>query len=210
VTAVLAVRLREHHQFDVGRIAAQRAVRVAQVADLVRRQRETQRLVRALENGATARRQRDARERARGRVLEQLRGFADVIQDRFGHAIVDRAPQRRLVEHLADDDVKDAAFDAPHPRQAAAVRDVGRLRRPRGHGAEARNHQHAPAERDRGAPDAVGRPRSVAQQALEDLGLLLGRLAVEVDESDRTRRSGRGCRDSRAGSGSASSAAEPP
>ena len=41
-----------------------------------------------------------------------------------------------------DDDVADAALDAPHRREAADVRDVGRLRRPRRDRAEAR-HDHS-------------------------------------------------------------------
>ena len=42
VTAVLGVRLREHHQFDVPGVTPQRRECVDEVADLVFRQRQTQ------------------------------------------------------------------------------------------------------------------------------------------------------------------------
>ena len=42
VAAMLAVGLREHHQFDIGRVALQLRERLHQVVDLVRGERQTE------------------------------------------------------------------------------------------------------------------------------------------------------------------------
>ena len=58
VAAVLGVRLREHHELDVGGIAAEPAEILGEVLDLVRREREAQLRVRFLERGDRHRGQR--------------------------------------------------------------------------------------------------------------------------------------------------------
>ena len=68
----------------------------------------------------------------------------------------------------------------------------------------------APPERDRGAPGAVRRrPRPVVKQALQHVDLVRRQLALDVDEVIERGVQRRGYRGSRAGSASASSAAEP-
>ena len=42
VPAVLGVRLREHHELDIGGVASERAERLDQIVDLIARQREPQ------------------------------------------------------------------------------------------------------------------------------------------------------------------------
>src|SRR5690606_24407803 len=66
VAAVLGIGLREHHQFDIGWIAAQLAIPLAQVVDLVIGQRQTQAPV-----GIFQIRQRDPLQRTTRRVAEQ-------------------------------------------------------------------------------------------------------------------------------------------
>ena len=55
VAAMLGVRLREHHQLDVGRIAAEALEARCEVVDLVFGQRETKSRVRLDERGAALR-----------------------------------------------------------------------------------------------------------------------------------------------------------
>jgi hypothetical protein len=78
---VLAVRLREHHQLDVGRIAAELAVRAREVLDLVGREREAELAVGALDFGDG-----DRRERRGLRVLEQRGGLLEAadVRKRYG------------------------------------------------------------------------------------------------------------------------------
>ncbi len=52
VPAVLGVRLREHHELGVGRIAAERRVACGEIFDFVRREREAEALVRLFERSA--------------------------------------------------------------------------------------------------------------------------------------------------------------
>ena len=92
---MLRVRLREHHQLDVSRVAAQRLVVLQQVVDLVRRQRQTQLAVGRLEGGAAAADQVDLRQRRRLSTPEQAFGLLDAGEHRFGHAVVDQRQQQR-------------------------------------------------------------------------------------------------------------------
>ena len=75
VPAMLGVRLREHRELDVGRIAAQRAKARVEVLDLVGRQRQTEFDVGRFERARPSREQRDGRERPRRDVREQPRGI---------------------------------------------------------------------------------------------------------------------------------------
>ena len=74
VPAVLGVGLREHHQLDVGRIAAEFGVALAQVVDLVLRQRQAEARVGARRASASG--TRFERRRARGAANSAARVVA--------------------------------------------------------------------------------------------------------------------------------------
>ena len=132
VAAVLGVRLREHHQLDVGRIAAELARSAStQVVDLVVGEREAER--------ACSRRAASRRRRRRAATMPQRARRAGVRERRcasigsrdehaLGHAIV-RAARRapRDVDRVADERPLDAALDARRPRRA---RSCARCRSP--------------------------------------------------------------------------------
>ncbi len=64
VPAMLGVRLREHHELDVGRVAAERAEARDEIVDLVGRERKPELRVGAHERIAALRQQRDASQAA--------------------------------------------------------------------------------------------------------------------------------------------------
>ena len=89
VPAMLGVRLREHHELDVGRVALQRRELRREIVDLVARQREAELAVGALERGAPAREHVDGAHRPRRvRGEQQLLAAARSVQQRLRHAIV--------------------------------------------------------------------------------------------------------------------------
>ncbi|SPU80533.1 Uncharacterised protein [Burkholderia multivorans] len=151
VTAVLAVRLREHHQLDVGRIALELAERIDEVVDFVFGEREAQLDVRALERAAAGAEHVDRRQRLGRQFVEQVFRVVARSHHAFGHPVMQRGRDRgarvvgqRLLAaeqaRLQRDRELDAALDAAHVREAAVLRDVGRLAGPRRHRAEARQH----------------------------------------------------------------------
>ena len=81
VPAVLGVRLREHGELGVGRIAPQRAVGALQVLDLVFGQREAELAVCFSNVG-------NGLQGPRRHVLEELRRLVEGAQHGLGHAIV--------------------------------------------------------------------------------------------------------------------------
>ncbi len=93
MAAVLGVRLREHHELDVGRLAAEALETREQVLDLVGGQRETQFAVCLLERGESGR-QRDARQRLGLRVTKQALHLRWIEQHHLGHAIEQYGRQR--------------------------------------------------------------------------------------------------------------------
>ena len=186
VPAVLAVRLREHHELDVRGITAEHGVGVDEIVDLVGREREAQFGVGARERRAAVAGQRDVGERPRRRLREEPRRLFGRREHRLGHAIVQRATQRGLVGDDARHGVPDAPLDAPHAAEATDARDVGRLRRPRRDRAEPR-HDEQPSRAPAGASFAR-RARPVGQQPLEHAPLF-GRRARRP--SRRSARSGR-------------------
>ena len=82
VPAVLGIGLREHHQLDVGRIAADATEIRVEVVDLVRREREAELGVGALDRRAALGEERDRRQRPRREMREQ----------RVAHRRVTRTP----------------------------------------------------------------------------------------------------------------------
>ena len=150
VAAVLRIGLREHHQLDIGRVAAELRVGVEQVIDFVVRQCQPEFAIGAHQRCA-ALLQRHADQRARRHVTEQRVGVVQRAEHRLGHAVVQLRRQQRafggvergLAQQAARqfDLVQHAALDAQHAGQPAVARDVGGLGRPRRNRAETGRHQ---------------------------------------------------------------------
>ncbi len=145
VAAVLGVRLREHHQLHVGGIALERAVGGEKVVDLVGSERETEALVGLDERLTAALRQRDGAQRTRRVMIEEPLRVLDARHPRFDHTVVEHGRQRgelRRLERLCGSySIGDAALDAANRSEAAHVRDIGGLARPRRNRARARHDQ---------------------------------------------------------------------
>ena len=145
VPAMLGVRLREHHEFDIGRIAAHPAKALDQIVDFVRSQCKAQGHVRAHDGLATFGQQRNRDEWLRREMREQRVRIVEARQYGFGHPVVNERQQRRairVVEGVVADGlhpIRDSALDPPHGREPAVMRDVRRLRRPRRKCAGTRN-----------------------------------------------------------------------
>ncbi|EXI73018.1 MAG: hypothetical protein AW07_02950 [Candidatus Accumulibacter sp. SK-11] len=136
VPAMLGVRLREHHQFDVARIALRAAKEIDEVIDLVVGQGEPEQGVRLDQGSAASGEQIDAAQRLRREVAKQLASLCEVRQHGLQHAVMkhggdDRPLGRRQGVPPAGQAVGDATLDARDPLQTAVVRDVGGFRRPR-------------------------------------------------------------------------------
>src|SRR5690606_4650267 len=142
VAAVLGVGLREHHQFHVGRVTAQRAVVVQQVIDFVVGQRQTQCFVGSYQRiTATGQNIHDT-QRCRFGVGEQTRSGSAVFQHGFHHTVVQ---YRRVGSTVGGADafyiISNTALQTLHSVQAADVGNVGGFGRPVRNGAETRNLQ---------------------------------------------------------------------
>ena len=172
VPAVLGVGLREHHQLDVGRIAAQLGVACAQVVDLVLGQRQAQAHVRGLQL-----RQRDTLQfAARGRGEQGLRLLAAGEQG-LRHRVVQRLGQRRRRIVPAFQVDAQAALDALH-RLAGAAQQLRGLAGPRRQRAQARGDE---------AGDRAVRLRGIALVGLQDApqrGQVRAGARVRLDEID--------------------------
>ena len=173
VPAVLGVGLGEHHQLDIGRIAAERAEVLGQIVDLVVGERQPQFEVGRFQRRTSAADDIDPLHRARLGGLEELAGRVQIEAHHLGHAVVQHGGRR--AQHMAVDlgrfagqIVGDAALQTADRLQAAVVRDVGRLRRPGRDGSRSRHHQH---QTSLGLMRRQTRP--IAQQTLQD-GALLG------------------------------------
>ena len=183
VAAVLRIRLREHHQLDVGRIALQARKVLPQVVDLVVRKCEPHLAIGACQRRNATSKNVDRLERPRRVVMKQLRRGVWRIEHGLGHAVVNQRQQRGSFRpgeaaaagfgHMPGD----AAFDALDRSQAAMARNVGRFRGPRRNRAEARHHeQQLPRFRN------YARRRAVAQDAIEYRVLDAAQLPAETDE----------------------------
>ena len=137
MAAVLRIRLREHHQLDIGRIAVKCAKCAIEIIDFVRRKRESKRRVGIFERHATLCEQRYRRQRTRLEMREQSAGAGKIVEHGLGHAVVKEWQERFTIlvgkrQVIAScDPVRDAAFDSWDRFEPAVVRDVRRLRRPR-------------------------------------------------------------------------------
>ena len=94
---MLRVGLREHHQLDIGRVAAERAKTGVEIIDFVGCEREPQRRVRALERDPSVREQRNRRQRFRREMREQLPRIVAVDEHRLDHPVVQQRQQRGAI-----------------------------------------------------------------------------------------------------------------
>ena len=134
---MLGVRLGEHHQFDVVRIAREFGVAIAQVFDLVLRERKAEACVGGIERG-----DRHHFERCALGRCEHCRARVAIGDERLRHRIVQQARERRLrcgIVGPTGDVQAQAAFDALD-REIGAVQQLGRLARPWRDRAQARQH----------------------------------------------------------------------
>ncbi len=136
VTAVLAVRLSEHHQLDIGRVATQRNEARTQILDLVVCQCKAKLDVRLLKRSASTSQDIDHAQRTCGFPCKQPLRVRQLGEHRLDHAIVQfvgntlalaLVPPERCPVHA----IRNAALDASHAAESAVVCDVGRLARPR-------------------------------------------------------------------------------
>ena len=145
VAAVFAVRLREHHQLHVGRVAFQLGVGGQQIVELVLCQRQPQTAVGGFECRAAFRHYGHGGQFTRGRVAEQARRRGFIREHRVRHAIVQQGCQRfhrcRSQRRRCLQGITHAAFNAVHLREATAPRNVRGLARPRRNSAETRHHE---------------------------------------------------------------------
>ncbi len=95
VAAVLGIRLREHHQLDVGGIATELREVLHEVVDLVGCQRQAERGIGLDQRRAAALGEVHARHRLRRGVVEECRRLLVARDHRLGHAVVDGALERR-------------------------------------------------------------------------------------------------------------------
>jgi len=188
VPAVLGVGLREHHQLDIGRVAAELLEVVGEVIDLVRRQREAELGVRLDQRLTPPRQQRHRAQLARRLMIEQLdhvvvgehRGFGHPIVERRRHRLQVFGRQRRGAAH----EVGDAALDALDGAQAAHLRDVGRLARP-GRDRSRPGNDH---DERRTLLRRLGRlRRPVGQQRLQDAPLVGAKLTIRLHKVHEAR-----------------------
>jgi hypothetical protein len=143
---MLGIRLREHHQLDVGRIAPCGRECIDQVIDLVFGQCQAEIDVRTHQGSAATALQIDVRERLRRMLPEQIRGGIEIRQDRLGHPVVDHRIERRELlrgqcDAVGDKVKRGAPLDALDRVEGALAQDVASLRRPGRHCAKPGHHQ---------------------------------------------------------------------
>ena len=184
VPAVLGVDVGEHHQLDVGGIAAEAEVGVGQVVDFLGGQGQPPAGVGLHQGGASVAAEGN-RLQGTGLVAreETLRG----VDHRFRHAVVQQGEQGVEVRDAgAREGVAGAAFDAVHGG-AAVGGDVGGLARPRRDRPRPRGHEEGggrqvgreiegvapcPGAEDLGeAVDGPGRRRLVEPGHVEEAGV---------------------------------------
>ena len=154
VAAVLGVGLREHHQFDIGRIAARGGEDADQIVDLVGRQCQAENAIGRCYRVAAAAEQVDGGDRFRNHVGEHARQRGAGIEHHLGHAVVDQGRDALLLRAGQPAGRTDAVFhpalEPRHGIEPALAGDLGGLRRPRRDGARTRrNQERQPVDRCR-------------------------------------------------------------
>ncbi len=149
VAAVLGVGLREHHQFDVVRVALEALEGTDQIIDLVFGQGQAQVGVGLFQRGATATEDVHGSQRLGLGMAEQVGGCFETIEHHLCHAIVKRCGNQLCIAigKLALHVIGDAPLQPLDLLQPAVVGDIAGLARPRRNGAEARHHEEQPPGR---------------------------------------------------------------
>jgi hypothetical protein len=194
VATMLRVRLREHHQLDVGRVALQpREVR-REVIDLVVGEREAETLVRRDESSAIP---RDRSQRPRLLVHEEPSSIVEREDRSFGHAVVQRRRDRAelLLRQLAASAhfVRNSALDALDRIQSTDVCDVSGLAGPGREGARPRNDDDQALGRERRRSAIVWGPRAIGEQRGQDAPLLGAEVATRLHKMDEACAEGLDC-----------------
>ena len=144
VATVFGVRLGEHHQFDIGGIAAQLAEILEQVVDLVLGERETQFGVCDLESDASATGDIDHMQRARLMLFKQHRRLVQTGVNHFHHPVVQQR-QYRLGIEVTLQVVRHTAFNTADFVQAGVMSNIGSFGRPGRNGAWTGHSKQKPA-----------------------------------------------------------------
>ena len=183
VATVLGVRLGEHHQLHVRRVAPELAEALHQVVDLVLGQSQSELAIRVLQGFVSRPEHVHAGEGERPGSAEELLGVLEVREHRFGHTVVEEGCD--FGEGLgvySRDVVGDSALETSNLLDAADSRDLRGLRRPGRDRAQTRNHQQQPAI---GLP--AGLAGAVAQQALQDFPVGRVQCTLQVHEMGESR-----------------------
>ena len=148
VAAMLGIRLGKHGELDVGGIAADAAIVLVQIFDLVGGEREAEGRIGFLERCTPAHQDPDRGERLGLIVAKQSLGLTRRFEHRFGHAVVEELehlPPIRVKRAVSGNVPRCTPLDAADRAEPAAVRDVGRLGRPgRNRSRTRHDEQHAP------------------------------------------------------------------
>ncbi len=188
VAAVLGVRLGEHRELDVGRVAPSALEVLEQVVDLVRGEGEAHGAVRLLDGGTSPADHVDLGEGLRGHVAEEEVGLVQRGENRFRHAVVEDGQGGREIPGIALQVEGRAALDAAHEAlEAALPGDVGGL------GGPGRDGPEAGGDEDHPAAKAAGRRRhrTVVEEPVEGLTLLVREVPLRLDEVPVLRRDDR-------------------
>ena len=131
VAAMLGIRLREHHELDVGGITLQPLEVLPQVFDFVVGKRQAHFAVGGLQSRHAASHDIDGTKRLRLVMLKQLPCFIEGAQHGLRHAVMNQRQQQRdfacrqpAAVSLAGV-VRGATLDALDCRQSALPRDIG-------------------------------------------------------------------------------------
>jgi hypothetical protein len=184
---VLGVRLGEHRELDVGRVAPPALEVGEEVVDLVGGEGEAHRPVRLLDGGPAPAEDVDLGEGLRRDVTEEELGLVECRQDDLRHAVVEEGQGGPEVARDALQVERRAALDAADEPEAALPGDVGGLGRPRRDRPEARGDEDHPAAE--AARRRSGRP--VMEEPAEGPSLLVGGIALRLDEVPVLRRDDR-------------------
>ena len=144
---MFGIGLGEHHQLDVGRVAAGAGEDVEQVIDFVVRQRQTERAVGLDQRSFAAFQHVDRSQRLRREVAEQFAGGVEAGQHGIGHPVVQQAGDgflfvgRQRPATLDHNMEGNDALDTLDGIQITIPGNVGGLRRPWRNGADARRDE---------------------------------------------------------------------
>ena len=137
VAAMLRVGLREHHQFNVARVATKLGIGGVEIIDFVCRQGKSQVDIRLLQCDFAIVKRIDFNQWPRLMVLEQGSTIVDTRKNGFDHAIVQQFQRQRIA---GINEIDDAAFDPANRIQTTIVCDISRFAGPWRDRTRARHH----------------------------------------------------------------------